>query len=102
MKIPYIGKNDVKVPENAVKSSRHAGKEAAKSGEVRQDRICFSKDVLQLLEMEKRFTASDDVEARTELVERLQRQIKEGGYRPNSREVADKIIAEAAMMLGED
>jgi flagellar biosynthesis anti-sigma factor FlgM len=102
MKIPYIGKNDLKMPESATKSSRHAGKEASKSGGVRQDRIRLSKDVLQLLEMEKRFSASDDIESRTELVERLQRQIREGRYRPNSREVADKMIAEATRMLGGD
>ncbi len=102
MKIPYIGKNDVQVPETTTKHRRRAGKETAKSGGVRQDRIRLSKDIMQLLEMEKRFTASDDLESGTEHVERLRPQIRAGRYRPNSREVADKMIAEAARMLGED
>ena len=45
MKIPYIGKNDLKVMENPAKPPRQAGKEAAKTGEVRQDRIRLSRDV---------------------------------------------------------
>ena len=102
MKIPYIGKNDLKVTENPVKPSRQAGKEAAKTGEVRQDRIRLSKDVQQLLEMEKRLKSSDPVEGRTELVERLRSQIQEGAYKPDSRKVAEKMIAEAATSLGED
>jgi flagellar biosynthesis anti-sigma factor FlgM len=102
MKVPYIGKNDLKVAENPVKPSRQAGKEAAKTGEVRQDRIQLSKDAQQLLEMEKRLKASDDVEARAELVEGLRRQIEHGTYRPDSRKVADKMIAEAATSLDED
>ncbi len=104
MKVPYIGigKNDLKVLENPVKPSRQAGKEAAKTGEVRQDRIRLSKDAQQLLEMEKTLKASGDVEARAELVERLRREIEEGAYRPDSRKVAEKMIAEAAASLGED
>ena len=102
MKIPYIGKNDLKVTENPAKPSRQAGKEAAKTGEVRQDRIRLSKDVQQLLEMEKRLKTSDPVEGRTELVERLRSQIQEGAYKPDSRKVAEKMIAEAATSLGED
>lgn len=96
MKIPYIGKNDLKVPENQVRPSRPAGKEAAKTGEVRQDQIRLSKDVQQLLEMQKRLKTSHDVEGRAELVERLRSQIQEGVYKPNSRKVAEKMIAEAA------
>jgi flagellar biosynthesis anti-sigma factor FlgM len=102
MKIPYIGKNDLKVSENPVKPSRQAGKEAAKTGEVRQDRIRLSKDVQQLLEMEKRLKASDPFEGRADLVERLRSQIQEGAYKPDSRKVAEKMIAEAATSLGED
>ena len=102
MKIPYIGKNDLKVTENPVKPSRQAGKEAAKTGEVRQDRIRLSKDVQQLLEMEKRLKTSDPVEGRTELVEGLRSQIQEGAYKPDSRKVAEKMIAEAATSLEED
>ena len=102
MKIPYIGKNDLKVTENPAKLSRQAGKEAAKTGEVRQDRIRLSKDVQQLLEMEKRLKSSDPVEGRTELVERLRSQIQEGAYKPDSRKVAEKMIAEASTSLGED
>jgi len=99
MKIPYIGKNDLKVSENPVKPSRPAGKEAAKTGEVRQDRIRLSRDAQKLLEMEKTLKASDPVEVRAELVERLRSQIQEGAYKPDSRE---KMIAEAATSLGED
>ena len=102
MKIPYIGKNDLKVSENPVKPSRPAGKEAAKTGEVRQDQIRLSKDVQQLLEMEKRLKTSDAVEGRAELVERLRSQIQEGAYKPDSRKVAEKMIAEAATNLEED
>ena len=102
MKIPYIGKNDLKVSENPVKPSRPAGKEAAKTAEVRQDRIRLSKDAQQLLEMEKRLKDSDPVEARAELVERLRSQIQKGAYKPDSRKVAEKMIAEAATNLGED
>ena len=96
MKIPYIGKNDLKVAENPVKPSRQTGKEAAKAGEVRQDRIRLSKDAQKLLDMEKGLKASDDVE------ERLRSQIQEGAYKPDSRKVAEKMIAEAATSLGED
>lgn len=102
MKIPYIGKNDLKVAENPVKLSRQGGKEAAKTGEVRQDRIRLSKDAQQLLEMEKGLKTSDDLEGRAELVERLRSQIQEGAYKPDSRKVAEKMIAEAATSLGED
>jgi len=102
MKIPYIGKNDLNVAENPTKPSRQTGKEAAKAGEVRQDRFRLSKDAQRLLEMEKGLKASDDVEARAELVERLRSQIQEGAYKPDSRKVAEKMIAEAATSLGED
>jgi flagellar biosynthesis anti-sigma factor FlgM len=102
MKVPYIGKNDLKVAENPVKPSRQAGKEGAKTGEVRQDRIRLSKDALQLLEMEKSLKDSDPLEARTELVERLRSQIQEGAYKPDSRKVAEKMIADAATNLVED
>ena len=102
MKIPYIGKNDLKVSENPVKPSRPAGNEAAKTGEVRQDRIRLSRDAQKLLEMEKTLKASDPVEVRAELVERLRSQIQEGAYKPDSRKVAEKMIAEAATSLGEE
>lgn len=102
MKVPYIGKNDLKVSENTVRPSRPAGKEAAKTFETRQDRIRLSKDAQQLLEMDKRLKDSDPVEARAELVERLRSQIREGAYKPDSRKVAEKMIAEAATSLGED
>jgi|GEM_PF-5115726 len=102
MKIPYIGKNDLKVAENPVKPSRQADKEAAKTAEVRQDRIRLSKDAQRLLEMEKRLKTSDPAEARAELVERLRSQIEEGAYKPDTRKVAEKMIAEAATNLGED
>lgn len=102
MKVPYIGKNDVKVAENPAKPSRRSGKEAAKTGEPRQDRIRLSKDAQQLLEMEKSLKGSDPVEARAELVERLRRQIREGAYKPDSRKVAEKMIAEAATNLEGD
>jgi len=102
MKVPYIGKNGLKVAQNPVKPSPPAGKEPAKTGEVRQDRIRLSKDAQQLLEMEKRLKTSDTVEARAELVERLRSQIREGAYKPDSRKVAEKMISEAATNLGED
>ena len=102
MKVPYIGKNDLKVAETPVKPSRRAGKEAAKTGEVRQDRIRLSRDAQKLLEMEKTLKTSDPVEARAELVERLRSQIQDGAYKPDSRKVAEKMIAEAATNLGED
>lgn len=102
MKVPYIGKNDLKVAENPVKPSRQAGKEAAKTVEVRQDRIRLSRDAQKLLEMEKTLKTSDPVEARAELVERLRSQIQEGAYKPDSRKVAEKMIAEAATNLGEE
>jgi flagellar biosynthesis anti-sigma factor FlgM len=102
MKVPYIGKNDLKVAENPLKPSRQVGKETAKTGEVRQDRIRLSKDAQQLLDMEKRLKGSDPVEARAELVERLRCQIQEGAYKPDNRKVAEKMIAEAAANLDED
>jgi anti-sigma28 factor (negative regulator of flagellin synthesis) len=52
--------------------------------------------------MEKSLKGSKVVEARAELVERLRREIKEGAYSPDSRKVADKMIAEAAKTLDED
>jgi flagellar biosynthesis anti-sigma factor FlgM len=102
MKVPYIGKNDLKVSENPVRPSRPAGREAPKTGEVRQDRIRLSRDAQQLLEMEKGLKTSDPVEARAELVERLRSQIRKGAYKPDSRKVAEKMIAEAAKNNNED
>ncbi len=52
--------------------------------------------------MEKTLKASDPVEVRAELVERLRSQIQEGAYKPDSRKVAEKMIAEAATSLGEE
>ena len=102
MKVPYIGKNDLKVAENPVKPSRPPGKEGTKTGEVRQDRIRLSEDAQKLLQMEKKLKDSEPVEARAELVERLRSQIRHGAYRPDNRKVAEKMIAEAAANLEED
>ncbi len=102
MKIPYIGKSDVKLPENLEKPSRKEGREPLKGGEARADRIQLSKDVQKLLEMEKRFRASEGPEARAELVDRLRREIDAGVYRPDSRKVAESMIAEASKSRGED
>ena len=102
MKVPYIGKNGLKVAENPVQPSRPSGKEATRTGEVRQDRIRLSRDVQQLLEMERKSKGSDPVEARAELVERLRTQIQGGVYKPDNRQVAEKMIAEAATNLEED
>jgi flagellar biosynthesis anti-sigma factor FlgM len=105
MKVTYIGKNDLKVSEKPVKPTKPAGQnpqDSAKTGEVRQDTVRLSKDVQKLLEMEKSLKGSHEVEARAELVERLRREIKEGVYSPNSRKVADKMIAEAAKTRDED
>jgi negative regulator of flagellin synthesis FlgM len=105
MKVTYIGKNDLKVSEKPVKPTkptRQNPQESAKTGEIRQDTIRLSKDVQQLLEMEKSLKSPKEVEARAELVARLRREIKEGAYSPDSRKVADKMIAEAAKTLDED
>jgi negative regulator of flagellin synthesis FlgM len=105
MKVTYIGKNDLKVsekPEKATKPTRQTPQESAKTGEVRQDRIILSKDVQQLLEIEKSLKGTEVVEVRSELVERLRREIKEGVYSPDSRRVADKMIAEATKAIDED
>ena len=105
MKVTYIGKNDLKVSDEPVKPAkptRQNPQQSAKTGEIRQDTIRLSKDVQQLLEMEKSLKGSKEVEARAELVERLRREIREGAYSPDSRKVADKMIAEAAKTLDED
>jgi len=105
MKVTYIGKNDLKVSEKPVKPTkptRQNPQESAKTGEIRQDTIRLSKDVRQLLEIEKGLKGSEEVEARVELVERLRREIGEGVYSPDSRKVADKMIAEATKALDED
>jgi flagellar biosynthesis anti-sigma factor FlgM len=102
MKVTYIGKNDLKVSEKPAKPTRQNPQDSAKTGEIRQDTIRLSKDVRQLLEMEKSLKGSMEVEARAELVERLRREIEEGVYSPDSRKVADKMIAEAAKTLDED
>ena len=105
MKVTYIGKNDLKVLEKPVepaKPTRQTPQESAKTGEVRQDTIRLSKDVQQLLEIERGLKGTKEVEARAELVERLRREIKEGVYSPDSRQVADKMIAEATKALDQD
>jgi flagellar biosynthesis anti-sigma factor FlgM len=102
MKVTYIGKNDLKVAENPPKPSRQAQKESAKTGEIRRDRIRLSKDAQDLLEIEKKLKGSEDLDARAAIVERLRREIKEGSYKPDSREVADKMIAAATEGLRED
>jgi flagellar biosynthesis anti-sigma factor FlgM len=102
MKVTYIGKSDLKVPEKPAKPSRQVPQEGAKTGEMQQDRVRLSKDVQKLLGMEKGPKGADKSEARAEVVERLRREIKEGRYSPDSRTVADKMIAEAAKTLGED
>lgn len=102
MKVPYVGKNGLKVAENPVQPSRQAGKDAAKTGEVRQDRVRLSRDARQLLEMEKQLKGSDPTEARAELVERLRRQVHAGVYEPDNRKVAAKMIAEAVADLEGD
>lgn len=102
MKVTYIGKNDLKVPENRAKPFRQAPKEAVKTGEIRQDRIRLSKDVQDLLEIEKSLKGSKELEARAEIVDRLRREIKEGVYKPDSQKVAEKMIVDAAKGLRED
>jgi flagellar biosynthesis anti-sigma factor FlgM len=102
MKVTYIGKNDLKVSENPARPSRQTQKESAKTGEIRKDRIRLSKDVQDLLEIEKRLKGSEEVEARAGIVERLRSEIRQGVYRPDSRKVADKMIAEATKGLRED
>jgi flagellar biosynthesis anti-sigma factor FlgM len=102
MKVSYIGKNDLKVSDRTIKPSRQVPKENEKTGEIRQDRLQLSGEAQRLLEMEKHLQAADNAGMRAEVVERLRRQIQEGLYRPDSREVADKMIAEAASLLGED
>jgi flagellar biosynthesis anti-sigma factor FlgM len=102
MKVTYIGKNELKVPEKPVKPSRQAQQENAKTGVVQQDQVRLSKDVRHLLGIGKGPKGSQKVEARAEMVERLRREIEEGLYRPDGRKVADKMIAEAAKILGED
>jgi len=105
MKVTYIGKNDLKVTEKPAKPTKpthQTPQESAKTGEIRQDTIRLSKDVQQLLEIEKSLKGTEEVEVRAELVERLRREIQEGVYSPDSRKVADKMIAEAAKALDED
>ena len=102
MKVTYIGKNDLKVSEKPAKPTRQTPQESAKTGEIPQDTIRLSKDVKQLLEIEKSLKGMEVVEVRAELVERLRREIQEGVYSPNSRKVADKMIAEAAKALDEN
>ena len=105
MKVTYIGKNDLKVsekPVNPTKPTRQNPQESAKTGEIRQDTVRLSKDVRHLREMEKGLIGSKEVEARARLVERLRREIKEGAYSPDSRKVADKMIAEATKTLDGD
>ena len=70
--------------------------------EVGQTEVANQTCFLELLEMEKTLKASDPVEVRAELVERLRSQIQEGAYKPDSRKVAEKMIAEAATSLGEE
>lgn len=102
MKVQYIPKNDLKVSEKPERPSRQAPKQSAGAGEIREDRIRLSRDVQQLLKMEKALGASNETEARAELVERLRREIHEGVYRPDSRKVAEKMILEATQGRGED
>jgi flagellar biosynthesis anti-sigma factor FlgM len=98
MKVYNIGKNGLEIPAKSAKSQRDAGKGSDQGTKSCQDRVCLSKDVLRLLEMAKQTRGTGQKDVRPEVVERVRREIQEGSYTPDSKEVAEKLIAQA---LGE-
>lgn len=100
MKIPNIGKDGLRITTEPVAKSRQSSKTSGKSDRVQQDRVELSRDALQLLESDKRLRSGEEV--RTDLVERLRKQVADGTYAPDSNRVAEKMIAQAAMEPSEE
>lgn len=71
-----------------------AARKAAKGQEpapaARQDSVQLSPEAQKALAMKEKLAQSADV--RTERIQELRRQIEAGTYRPDSRQVADKML----------
>ena len=102
MNIYHIGKKGLEITSEPMKSSRKPSKEPEKTGTQRQDRVQLSKDVLHLLEIEKQARAHEQEGVRAEVVEHMQKRIREGTYAPDSRKVAEKLLAQALQDAGEE
>jgi len=95
MTVYHIGKKGLEITTESVKSSRKPPAKPEKAGTQYQDRVRLSKDVLRLLEIEKQAKSSGQEGVRAEVVEKLQKGIRDGTYAPESRKVADKLLAHA-------
>ena len=102
MNIYHIGKKGLEIATESVKSSRKSPKEPEKAGTQCQDRVCLSKDVLRLLEIEKQAKSPIEEGVRAEVVEKMQKRIREGTYAPESSKVAEKFLAHALQEAGEE
>lgn len=100
MKIYSIDKKGLEIPAESVKSSRKSAEGPQKSGTWYQDRVHLSKDALRLMELEKQARAPEGEGARAEVVEKLQKRIREGTYRFESGKVAEKMLAQALRESG--
>ncbi len=103
MKVYQIGKGELGITKKAGKPSGRSavGRSPGREGS-RGDRVCLSPEARRLLRLEKHLSASDDLEVRERLVASLQKRIQEGTYEPDSRKVAEKMIAEAVPGLLEE
>jgi flagellar biosynthesis anti-sigma factor FlgM len=102
MNIYQIGKKGLEIAADTVKSSRKPSKHPEKAGTPNQDRVRLSKDVLRLLEIEKQAKEPGTEGVRAEIVEKMQQRIREGTYAPDSKKVADKLLAQALQEAKEE
>lgn len=102
MNVYHIGKKGLEITAGSAKSTRNPSKEPEKAGTQRQDRVQLSKDVLRLLEIEKQAKGPEQEGVRAEVVQNMQKRIREGTYAPDSRKVAEKLLAQALQDAGEE
>jgi flagellar biosynthesis anti-sigma factor FlgM len=100
MKIYSIDKKSLEISAESVKSSRKPAEKPTKAGTRYQDRVQLSKDALRLMELERQARVPDEEGVRAEIVERLQKRIREGTYRFESGKVAEKMLAQALQESG--
>jgi len=93
MKIFNIDKLTHLISGKANKPADNAGKAPEKPGTARKDQVNLSQDAQQLSQLRK--AAADLEEIRPEVIERLQKELKEGTYSPDNQKVAQKIVARA-------
>ena len=92
MKIFNIEKLNHLISGKSTKRTETAGKPPGKAGAVRQDQVHLSQDAQQLSQLRK--AADEFEEIRPEVVQRIQKQLKEGSYSPDNFKVAQKMLSQ--------